>query len=113
MTKLKPCPFCGGKAEAVELDDEMMGEILCFRCDIGMSASAVGNLVKAWNTRIPPGEDTTPAGTAIVDAAKKLLIHWTAYKKVTGTYEEAYYRLAKYAYPEWEKLRQAIHGDEV
>lgn len=59
-TKLKPCPFCGGK---VYLDRE---EIFCDNCDLHMSIyskltngeaesyeEARGQTIEAWNTREP------------------------------------------------------------
>jgi hypothetical protein len=50
----------------------------------------------------------TEQEAAIIKAAKDLMTHWTAYRKHAGTHEEAYYRLAKYAYPEWKKLEEAL-----
>ena len=45
-----------------------------------------------------------------IKAARNLLTHWEAYQKTAGSYEEAYYKLAKYAYPEWLKLKEALEG---
>lgn len=41
-------------------------------------------------------------------AAKPLFGQWLGYQATCGNHEEAYYKLAKYAYPLWEKLKAAL-----
>lgn len=57
MAYLKPCPFCGGRAERVTLEDEenFGGDVIC--CTQCQASSHVEfgrkeNLVDRWNTRI-------------------------------------------------------------
>lgn len=52
MEVLKPCPFCGGKAEIIWRDDELY---FCVECVCGVSTCVykdLDNAVKAWNRRI-------------------------------------------------------------
>jgi len=63
--KLKPCPFCGGEAERIDVEDE--GEnfggsfISCKRClassnlEFGRKENFVGN----WNRRVSPDPSAT------------------------------------------------------
>jgi len=51
--KLKPCPFCGGKAH-ISQKDKML---YCDNCEVcmggGLFALPLKEAVKAWNTRQP------------------------------------------------------------
>jgi len=53
--KLKPCPFCGGKAGALRSADTKMVYVICETCDIGcFIASQHGGttvIFNVWNTR--------------------------------------------------------------
>ena len=48
----------------------------------------------------------------VIKAARSLLVQWKAYQETAGSYEEAYYKLAKYAYPAWKELEAAITEEE-
>jgi len=62
---LKPCPFCGGKADAhtwedFEHDDEVLAGAYCLSCDARVtrevgntesSAIVLENCILAWNCR--------------------------------------------------------------
>lgn len=52
MDKLKPCPFCGGKAkkEIGEYKGDCLVHCTKCRCSI-ISHVNVGIAIKAWNTR--------------------------------------------------------------
>ena len=41
-------------------------------------------------------------------ALKGLLEQWEAFEASSGNMEEAYYKLAKYARPQWEAARAAV-----
>lgn len=50
--KLKPCPFCGGKAESFQ--DYMGWFVVQCKCGIGtLHYSTLEAAVKAWNRRTP------------------------------------------------------------
>lgn len=43
-----------------------------------------------------------------IEASRKLLEAWDDYRASSGNMEEAYYKLAKYAWNDWEALRAAL-----
>ncbi len=51
--KLKPCPFCGSKANYAEDDRSLFPyRIVCSKCRIGTQFEArLSIAIKAWNTR--------------------------------------------------------------
>ena len=54
MSRLKPCPFCGGEAELYEYDNqfsEVVYIISCFKCNCKMELNHEGRLVDKWSTR--------------------------------------------------------------
>lgn len=51
--------------------------------------------------------------SAVTEAARKLLIQYDAYQNSAGNHEEAYYKLAKYAYPHWQELKAAMQGENL
>jgi Lar family restriction alleviation protein len=57
MTKIKPCPFCGGKADVTryyESGEEIGSAIVCNNCGVSVhnvEADNVQDNVKAWNKR--------------------------------------------------------------
>lgn len=48
--KLKPCPFCGGKA-GLWLDIGKEYSVRCKRCDARMLASSAESAIRKWNNR--------------------------------------------------------------
>ena len=52
MTKLKPCPFCGGEAEVVDCGNEYFCR--CKKCAINQDHlyGQRCDAVKAWNRRV-------------------------------------------------------------
>ena len=57
MSNLKPCPFCGGKAELINrkryaLPNECY--VLCLNCGASSGADydETKNVIKQWNTRV-------------------------------------------------------------
>ena len=57
MTRLKPCPFCGGKGEAFEIRDGIM-TVMCNRCYSQSRPYILGqhnmdDVIAAWNRRAP------------------------------------------------------------
>ena len=53
-TELKPCPFCGGKAEFIDEDFETPMEIRCTMCDATITAyldEHKEDIIRHWNTR--------------------------------------------------------------
>lgn len=52
MTKLKKCPFCGGKAEMSEIDQFNDCEILCTKCFCGTSLGKQDETILRWNSRM-------------------------------------------------------------
>lgn len=53
--KLKPCPFCGGKAKLFEDKDYQIYSVTCTECDAGTNAYGIEqDAIDAWNGRIEP-----------------------------------------------------------
>lgn len=53
MNELKPCPFCGGEAELVEVKWEEWFWVYCKRCSAETDAFASKEkAIGAWNRRI-------------------------------------------------------------
>jgi Lar family restriction alleviation protein len=54
MTELKPCPFCGGKAETYDyyFNEWYIGCVEC-SCDLGVFDTKE-EAIEAWNKRVPP-----------------------------------------------------------
>ena len=57
MSELKPCPFCGGKAQAevIQWGEVVNASIYCTRCGVGIHRNdqngALDAAIAAWNTR--------------------------------------------------------------
>ena len=55
MEKLKPCPFCGGKAEARDgLYTQMItisDSVECTVCGVAIYKESFIEAIEAWNTR--------------------------------------------------------------
>ena len=74
MTDLKPCPFCGGEAEALDLGGHFADYITCIECEADGPRGGHCNLedaIELWNRRIPERYDE--ADIAALDEAKALL----------------------------------------
>ena len=53
--KLKPCPFCGGKAKFSEDKDYQIYSVNCTECDAGTNSYGIKrDAIDAWNKRIEP-----------------------------------------------------------
>lgn len=68
--ELKPCPFCGGKAEILDIDDGENAGGSCVSCTQCLASSNVEfefkeNFVSNWNRRMNDGH-------AIVDRDDEL-----------------------------------------
>ncbi|HIE5244287.1 TPA: Lar family restriction alleviation protein [Proteus mirabilis] len=48
--KLKPCPFCGGKAK---ITGYLLYEIKCGRCRVTLPQRYESDAIAAWNRRAP------------------------------------------------------------
>lgn len=51
--KLKPCPFCGGKAK---ITGHLLYEIKCARCRVTLPQRYESDAIAAWNRRAPQCE---------------------------------------------------------
>lgn len=53
--KLKPCPFCGGKAYANETDWKgwWHGWVICEKCGAKIEKQTKDEAIEAWNKRVP------------------------------------------------------------
>lgn len=58
-TELKPCPFCGGKADIVDVVNDRPGiKIICNRCGIStkdcfsLDIKDYENMIELWNRRV-------------------------------------------------------------
>lgn len=72
-TDLKPCPFCGGEAQAfeTEVNSEYCAQAQCKGCGAeivfwlpwtagyGQRASAMVDVAARWNARRPTADDTS------------------------------------------------------
>ncbi len=65
--ELKPCPFCGGKANYAEDDNRFFPyRIVCSKCRIGTQFEAkLGIAIDAWNTR------ATEANAKLIEATQE------------------------------------------
>lgn len=60
--ELKPCPFCGGEAEIIEVNDNPP-ETIAIQCKSGCGVSVNHKwmeenvLIETWNTRAEGGND--------------------------------------------------------
>lgn len=53
-TKLKYCPFCGGKATLRKSEETKLYHIACFECGCRQDSSyKAESVINAWNTRKP------------------------------------------------------------
>ena len=67
MNKLKPCPFCGGKAQRIDIEDGENAGGSCIECT---SCHASGNIefgykenfISNWNRRAADTLEARPEG---------------------------------------------------
>lgn len=53
MTELKPCPFCGGKANLAQTVRTGFWYIICRNCDIAtLQYSSAEKARRVWNRRV-------------------------------------------------------------
>jgi Lar family restriction alleviation protein len=62
MPKLKPCPFCGGKAaqfDGVDRENKKSSSVICLYCGckIFRADSLRDDAIKTWNTRAKDPDD--------------------------------------------------------
>ena len=63
MSDLKPCPFCGGEAEAIKAHHifENPYVVICSnekcRASLGMFSKTKEEAIEAWNRRVDNGKD--------------------------------------------------------
>ena len=69
MSKLLPCPFCGGEAEICDLRFGLYTHIGCKSCSCKIFVKGERKAIKAWNSRYEP---PTPHG-AVVPAGNEML----------------------------------------
>ena len=56
MVELKPCPFCGGKAD-FEFKGFIVGRVQCTECLVSQCLlKPIGEAAKAWNRRAEDGK---------------------------------------------------------
>mgnify|MGYP000932171091 CR=1 FL=1 len=74
MSELKRCPFCGGRADYIQIlgNYERPHEVYCFTCDGGITEGrSKDGVIHNWNTR--PIEDELRKRIAELEAAQR----WT------------------------------------
>lgn len=78
MIDLKPCPFCGGSAEQLELDDEANfgGSVICCQKCGASSPVHFGrkeNLYDSWNRRTEAKQDDKPVAWRVTYASGEVV----------------------------------------
>jgi hypothetical protein len=51
MTKLKPCPFCGGEAD-IGGDPHSDRWVFCIKCYASVFDTYLDGAIQSWNTRV-------------------------------------------------------------
>ena len=49
--ELKPCPFCGSKADSYDVDGLYFAKCTNPRCGVQLHAFSAGEIIRMWNTR--------------------------------------------------------------
>ena len=56
--KLKPCPFCGGRAKLMQIKKEPFAAVICRVCEVQSNIfSRAEDAVEAWNRRAGQGDN--------------------------------------------------------
>lgn len=101
VESLEPCPFCGGEAEIIEIDEGENKGGSCVSCTVCQASSNVEfefkeNFVSNWNRRPAPSHHRPPVEALGV-------------REAVGRVE----RLTKYWKAEAKRLRSAEHHKDV
>lgn len=94
------------------VDDKTMNDLadqIIIACLTGVSKGDLKKDLIKWLR--PYLKQQQPVSASVVEAARKLLVQYDAYQNSAGNHEEAYYKLAKYAYPHWQELKAAMQGE--
>ena len=78
MPELLPCPFCGGPAEVVDIDEGENAGGSCVCCTTCLASGNVEfgfkeNFVSIWNRRVQAPAPATDAVAQMVEAARAAL----------------------------------------
>lgn len=85
MTKLKPCPFCGGEADVINAECGQ-GEIYAIQC--GKCQAKIGwfdevkEAIEVWNTRPSPWHTGTPTDEGWYVVKYKCIHEGKYYEKI-------------------------------
>ena len=56
MVELKPCPFCGGKAEIIGgISERSSAQVRCTQCSCSTSYCHINMAIDKWNRRADNG----------------------------------------------------------
>lgn len=80
--QLKPCPFCGGKAQ--HIDAAAWSEVLCLECAASIEETEALDGHEAWNRRAQPAQAVPVLTDAEID---------TAYEKARVDYQRSRFRV--------------------
>ena len=81
---LKPCPFCGGKADILPTPDNEYFA-WCERCESTSADYATEKLaIEAWNRRASPAEESQDGGNSFLGAISEIEVALERLEKIHG-----------------------------